>query len=98
MGKAEDVCDIALFCARCARELTPGNGDFYVVRIEAMADPAPPNFSVADLLRNTKAEIERLLEQMRELSPREALDQVYRSLILHLCEPCYRQWIEDPVK
>lgn len=85
-------------CARCGAELTPGTGDFYVVRIEALADPTPPNFTEEDLKQDHRAEIERLIEQMRDLSSQEAMDQVYRKLILHLCGPCYRQWIEDPVK
>ena len=75
----------------------PGKGNFYVVRIEALADPSPPNFSEDDLTQDPKAEIERLIDQMRESSERELLDQVYRRLILYLCGPCYRQWIEDPV-
>ena len=31
------------------------------------------------------------------MSERELLDQVHRRLVLHLCGPCYGQWIEDPV-
>lgn len=88
---------LPLLCARCSVELTPGTGDFYVVRIEAFADSTPPVFSAEDLQRDARAEIERLLDEMRELSERELLDQVYRHLILYLCGPCYRQWIEDPV-
>ena len=87
-----------LLCARCGAELTPGKGNFYVVRIEALADPSPPSFSEEDLMQDPKTEIERLLDQMRELSQRELLDQVYRRLIIYLCGPCYRQWIEDPVR
>lgn len=87
-----------LSCARCGRELVPGKGDFYVVRIEAVADPSPPCFSDEDLQRDPKAEIERLLKQMAGLSEQDLLDQVYRRLVVHLCGPCYRQWIEDPVK
>ena len=88
----------SLFCARCGAELTPGKGNFYVVRIEALADPSPPNFSEDDLTQDPTAEIERLIDQMRESSERELLDQVYRRLILHLCGSCYRQWIEEPVR
>jgi hypothetical protein len=89
--------DHPLCCHRCAAELKPGKGDFYLVKIEAMADPSPPNFSEDDLRRDFKAEIRRLLHQMRDLSEREAMDQVYRRLILYLCKACYRQWIENPV-
>jgi DNA-directed RNA polymerase subunit RPC12/RpoP len=84
-------------CARCGAELTPGKGDFYVVRIEALADPTPPTFSEEDMKHDPRAEIERLIEQMRDLSEQELLDQVYRRLVVYLCGPCYRQWIENPV-
>ena len=79
------------------RRLRPGSGDFYVVQIEAVADPTPPNFSEEDLARDPSAEIARLIGQMRDLSQQELLDQVYRRLVVYLCGPCYRQWIEDPV-
>src|SRR5512136_1288887 len=87
-----------LSCARCHAILMAGKGDFYVVRIESVADPTPPDFSEDDLKRDPKAEIQRLIEQMRELSEQELMDQVYRKLLLYLCGPCYRRWIEDPVK
>jgi hypothetical protein len=90
--------DLPLCCHRCGTELKPGEGSFYLVKIEAMADPTPPSFSEDDLRRDIKAEIRRLLRQMRDLSEREAMDQVYRRLILYLCKACYRQWIENPVE
>ena len=68
-------------------ELTPGTGDSYVVRIEALADPSPPRFSEEDLKHDHRAEIERLIEQMRDLSEQELTDQVYRCLVLYLCGP-----------
>ena len=87
----------SLLCARCAGQLTPGKGNFYVVPIEALADPTPPSLSEDDLKQAPRAEIERLFEQMYELSERELLDHVFRRIVLYLCGPCYRQWIEDPV-
>ena len=84
-----------LLCARCGAELTPGKGHFYVVRIEALADPTPPSFSEEDLKLDPRAEIERLVKQMSE---RELLDQAYRQLVLYLCGPCYRQWIDNPAR
>ena len=88
---------LLLTCARCRAKLTPGKSSFYVVRIEALADPTPPSFSEEDLAHGLRAEIERLIEQMRESSEQELLDQVYRRLVVYLCGPCYRRWIEDPV-
>ena len=95
-GESNSCDDGPIFCARCTVELTPGRGDFFVVRIEAVADPTPPNIAGEDLNRDHQQEIDRLLDQMRQLSAQEALDQVCRRLILTLCGPCYREWIEDP--
>lgn len=95
-----DEADSTLFCHRCGAVLTPGVGNWYVVRVEAFADPTPPNISAEAAspaaAADTTAEIERLVEQMRHMSPTELGEQVYRSMTLQLCGPCYRAWIENP--
>jgi len=98
MDDSREPDPVPPLCARCGSELRLGSGDLYVVRIEAVADPTPPSFSAEDLQHDPRAEIERLLRQLSGLSAQEALDQVHRRLLLYLCGPCYRQWIEDPVK
>jgi len=85
-----------LFCDRCSREIHPGRGDLYVVRIEAIADPTPPEFTLEDLERDHREEFARLCESLQHLSEREALEQVYRRLTIFLCNACYAQWIENP--
>jgi hypothetical protein len=89
--------DSPLFCDRCSCQLAPGTGSFYVVNIEAVADPSPPaeppEGMTSEMIR---AQIEALMASVRELSEREALDQVYRRVRLSLCVPCFRQWIENP--
>jgi hypothetical protein len=96
MAEGEHAADVSLFCARCAAELHPGQGDLYVVRIEALADPTPPSFSAEDLACDPRAEIADLLARLDQFSERELLEQVYRRVVLHLCLPCYREWIEKP--
>jgi hypothetical protein len=86
-----------LTCARCVRELRPGVGDFYRVTVEAVADPSPPALSADDLAQDVRPEIERLLAHLDGLSEQEAMDQVYRRITFHLCGPCYRRWIDNPV-
>jgi len=88
------MTDDALFCHRCGAALTPGAGDFYVVRIEAFADPTPGTMDSQG--RDLRAEIEQLIEQMRDKSEQELLDDVHRRLTIHLCRPCYLAWIENP--
>jgi len=80
-------------CLRCGKELRLGSDACYLIKVEAMADPSPPVISDVD---DAREEIERLLAQMNDLSPQEAMDQVYRRLSFYLCGPCYRQWIEHP--
>jgi hypothetical protein len=89
--------EVPLFCERCGAQLEPGTGAFYVVRIEAFADPTPPRITAEDLQRDIAAAIERLLASMRDLSAQEAMDQVYRKMTLYLCTACYQRWIERPV-
>jgi hypothetical protein len=85
-----------LFCAKCAAELLPGRGNFYLVRIDAVADPTPPSLSSADLSRDIRREIRKLIAQMEHMAASEVMDQVHRSLTLYLCASCYQDWIEDP--
>ena len=95
MGESDHI---HLFCHRCGAQLHPGEGAFYVVRMEAFADPTPPNLDVDYLSgeMDISAEIERLIDQMKELSEQELKDQVYRRLTIHLCGKCYSIWIENP--
>jgi len=90
------MSDTPLFCHRCGTELHPGIGNFYVVKIEAFADPSPPDLSPEDFFKDTKAEINRLIDELGNMSDREAMDQVYRKLTMYLCTSCYRDWIENP--
>ena len=87
---------IPLICHRCGAELETGRGRFYVVRIEAFADPTPPDITAEDLARNIRSEIDRLMQEMSRLSDQELMDQVYRKLTIFLCNSCYNQWIENP--
>ncbi|MDP6447229.1 MAG: hypothetical protein QGG36_17885 [Pirellulaceae bacterium] len=85
-----------LLCAKCLRDLTPGAGDFYVVSIEAVADPTPPTIDEQPHGRDLKTEINNLIRDLHDVSAREAMDQVRRGVTIHLCRNCYGSWIENP--
>ncbi|HEY7331064.1 MAG TPA: hypothetical protein VH592_25735 [Gemmataceae bacterium] len=89
--------NVPLVCARCGKSLRPGSGNYYQVTIEAIADPAPSQFSPEDLIHDLRQKIERLLKQMQDVSEQEAMAQVYLRRQLLLCVPCCRRWIEQPV-
>lgn len=96
MAPAARSDDTPLFCARCAAELHPGAGNFFQVTIEAVADPSPPDLETPPPEQDLGQQIQELIAQLEQVSEREALEQVHRRLILHLCAPCYRTWIEQP--
>ena len=86
-------------CHRCSRVLRSGEGAFYVVRIEAFADPAPPEITLDDLAQGpaeAAAAYEEALAGLSGFSAQEMLDQVYRRLTIFLCASCYADWIENP--
>jgi hypothetical protein len=86
-----------LFCAKCLTRLTPGAGDFFVVRIEAVADPTPPSFTEEDLQRDHRRDFHALVEQLNDFSERELMDQVHRKVVIYLCNQCFAEWFENPV-
>lgn len=87
-----------LICHRCSCLLTCGEGSFYVVKIEAFADPSPPMLDTNNPSHHLSTDINELIKQMSDLSEQELMDQVYRRLVLLICRPCYELWIEDPIK
>ncbi len=83
-------------CSNCGRILQPGRGDFYIVRIDAVADPAGPIIDAEELAGDIRGRIEALIAQARSMPEQELLDEVYQRVIVYLCTDCYRRWIRDP--
>jgi hypothetical protein len=81
------------FCHRCGAQLTRGDGSLYFVRIEAFADP---EVILPEAPDDSRAEMERLMEEASRRSEAELMDEVYRRLTITLCARCYHQWIENP--
>jgi len=90
--------DEPLLCARCLKTLETGRGEFYLVKIEAVADPTPPEITAGDLRRDSRRDWREILAALSDVSPQEALDQVFRRVVIHLCNSCYQDWIENPAQ
>lgn len=89
--------DEPLFCDRCLARLICGEGNFFQVTIDAVADPTPPRFDAADVdAAQLRRELEQLVGQLDAFSARELADQVHRRVVIHLCSRCFRVWIENP--
>ncbi len=86
-----------LVCARCSAMLKPGNGSFFVVKIEAFADPSGPSSEEsAPTAKELRQQLETLVKQLHNVSPQEAMDKIHRRLTIHFCKKCYPSWIENP--
>lgn len=85
-------------CDRCLRTVEEGRGEFFEVRIEAVADPTPPTLDTPFDPEQVRAEYEELVNALRDTSPQEAQDQIFRRLIVSLCNRCFATWIEDPTQ
>jgi len=98
MAPSERQGDWPLVCLRCGRAVRRGEGEFYVVRVEAFADPSPPGDLGEASSAAQAADIEALIASMSDLSERELMDQVYRKMTFILCNACYVEWIENPAE
>ena len=87
-----------LHCKRCSKEVHPGRGDYYLVSINAVADPQPTIVTQEDLDQDFGAEIERLIRLMKSMSEQQLERQVFRQIALYLCVSCFNGWIENPVR
>ena len=85
-----------LICHRCGAQLTAGDGSFYIVNIEAFADPTPPRIDTDEPIESIAADIDDLVRRMKDFSEQELMDQVYRRLTLTLCAPCHQTWMDNP--
>ncbi len=85
-----------LACRRCGREVHPGRGDYYLVRIDAVADPHPPVITREELDEDAGAEIIRLIDRIRGLGEEQLERQVHRREVIYLCVGCFNRWIENP--
>ncbi len=97
MGTNSESQSLAFSCDRCSKDVHPGRAEFFAIRIEAFADPTPPEITEADLQRDHRREIEKLIAAMQDLSEQQAMDQVYRRKNLILCNDCCDEWLERPL-
>lgn len=90
--------DHEILCAKCLKSLQTGRGEFYLVTIDAVADPTPPVFDEGDTARDLRPDWRAIVAELQDVSSQEALDQVYRRVVIHLCNACFRPWIENPAE
>jgi len=76
MSAEDPESQFPVACQRCGVELRLGRGTCYLINIEAMADPSPPQLDFNDFPADLNKAFRDVLEELSELSAQEAMDQV----------------------
>jgi len=87
---------ITHICDRCGRPIEQGQLR-YVAKIEVFAAADPLEITLEDLLRNTRREMDALLEQCEKLTEEELLRDVYVRFSFDLCRVCQKSYVTDPL-
>jgi hypothetical protein len=87
---------ITHLCDRCGRPLEEGELR-YVARIEVFAAPDLVQVTPEELAGDTRAQIDRLVQQCEALSEEELMRDVYVSFKFDLCRRCQRAYLADPL-
>jgi hypothetical protein len=97
MRETEEANPKPRTCARCGLPIGIKRGDYFLVSIDAIRDPSPLILSRDEMELDATAEIKRLIERLKGMTERQALDQVFRQRVIELCVHCLEFWIENPI-
>jgi len=86
-----------LTCDLCGKPLLAGEPVRYEARIQVYAAYDPLELTADDLLRDHRAEIRALLQQLAHLDPQELEDSVYKEFRFDLCMACQRRYLRSPL-
>jgi len=87
---------ITHICDRCGRPLEQGQLR-YIARIEVVAAADPLEITIDDLLRDTRREMDALLEQCEHLTEEQLMRDVYVKFEFDLCRACQKAYVTDPM-
>ena len=84
-------------CDGCGKEMAKGQLRYHV-KIDVRAAYDRLEIGLADLVKDHRAEMLKLIEQMRHKDPREIEETVYKGFELDLCPACQRAYIKSPLR
>ena len=70
----------------------------YRVKIDVRAAYDEIEIGLADLVKNHRAEMIKLIEQMRNKDPKEIEETVYKGFSFDLCPACQRAYLLNPLR
>jgi len=69
----------------------------YIARIEVLAAADPLEITLHDLLRDSRREMDALLEQCEQLTEEELMRDVYVKFEFDLCRACQKAYVRNPL-
>ncbi|MCC6797258.1 MAG: hypothetical protein IT366_19230 [Candidatus Hydrogenedentes bacterium] len=84
-------------CDGCGKELAKGQLRYHV-KIDVRAAYDKLEIGLAELIQDHRAEMLKLIEQMRHKDPREIEESVYKGFEMDLCPTCQRAYIKSPLR
>lgn len=84
-------------CDGCGKEMKR-NDTRYKVKIDVRVAKGEFEFSLLDLLRDHKQELEDLVKKFEDKDPKEIEASIYKGFDLDLCPSCQRAYIRDPLR
>lgn len=88
---------VTITCDGCGAELERG-ALRYTVKVEVKAAYDELEVGLADLVRDHRAEMLALIERMKEKSPKEIEETVYKGFRFDLCPSCQRAYLKNPLR
>jgi hypothetical protein len=85
-----------LTCDRCGNGLLLDAPVRYEVRIEVKSGYDPMELTDEDLA-NAAKELRAAVDQVKNLSAEEAMDEVYKEFHFDLCRTCQKEFIKAPL-
>ena len=87
---------ITHICDRCGRPIEKGQLR-YTAKIEVFAAADPLEITLDDLLRDSRREMDALLEQCEHLTEEQLMRDVYVKFEFDLCRACQNAYVTDPL-
>ena len=87
---------ITHICDRCGRPIEKGQLR-YTAKIEVFAAADPLEITLDDLLRDSRREMDALLEQCEHLTEEQLMRDVYVKFEFDLCRSCQKSYVTDPL-
>lgn len=84
-------------CDMCGKGLLLDEDVRYEVQIEVKSAYDPLELTTSDFARDFQKEMSHLLEKMRNRSPQELEDEVYKLFKFDLCLTCQKKFLKNPL-